>query len=292
MSIKKTIKAIPWLYCICMCVLNVLKRLVVTIKYCFVKSNTEIHAVDLIVLGTGPSLVEDFDAVKANRNGKKLMVVNSYCVDNNFELIRPEYYVLADPCYYVDNVSGVGKVDRDVFIETITKKLCWNITIVIPETGKNSFLVKKLSVSKYVSFEFVSGNCLYFPIGVNKFKSYNKNLVMPVCQNVLQMCLYYGIYKKFLHIYLYGADHNWCKDIFVSEDNVVCIEEKHCYVSEHHKIHAIEKVDGANWSMGELFDAWARVYKGYYEIREYAKYNRVRVFNCSSVSFIDAFERI
>ena len=43
--------------------------------------------------------------------------------------------------------------------------------------------------------------------------------------------------------------------------------------------------------MGELFDAWTKVYNGYYELKKYADYNNVRIINCSSVSFIDAFER-
>ena len=291
MRAKEKLRRIKILYIPLLKIRQVLKRFIITIKFSFTKMNRNCENKELIILGTGPSLKTDISKIIAKRQSCFVMAVNSFTVDENFLSLKPEYYVLADPCYFSDSVAGIGKEDRDVFIKTITGKLSWKMTVILPEEGRESYLVKALADNSFITFKFINGNCTYMPYFVNKFRAYNKNIAMPWVQNVLQMCLYFAILQHFPKSYLYGADHNWCKYIMVNNDNIVCIEENHCYEAEHHRFHAIEKVDGSYWTMGELFEAWTKVYNGYYEINEYANYNNVKIINCSSVSFIDAFER-
>lgn len=292
MKIKEIIKSVDFLYKLIVFLRAIIKRTFLSMIFPFKKTYELNLNTNLIVLGTGPSLRNDIGEVIKKREGCFVMAVNSYCLSDDFCKIKPEYYVLADPAYTSDEVVGVGKENRELFIKTVKEILTWRMTIILPEAGKKSLLVKELNNCKYITFDFVTNNCNYLPFFVNKFKAYDKNIARPWVQNVLHLCLYYAILHHFQNIYLYGADHNWCKDITVSDENVVCIEENHCYDSEHHKFHAIEKVDGSHWSMGELFDAWTKVYNVYYELDEYAKYNNLNIFNCSSVSFIDAFKRL
>jgi len=292
MKIKAVIKSIPIIYIPISFFCSLLKSFLLFFTFLFKKHFKTVPNASLIIMGTGPSLRNDINKVFEKRAVSSVMAVNSYCLTNDFYKIKPDYYVLADPAYYSDDVVGIGKDNRNLFVKAIKENLTWRMTIILPEAGKKSWLVNELKSCNYINFQFVTNNCNTLPCFVNKFCAYNKNILRPWVQNVLQMCLYYAISNCFQKIYLYGADHNWCKDITVNNENVVCIEENHCYESEHHKTHAIENVDGSYWTMGELFDAWTKVYNGYYELKKYADYNKVSVFNCSSVSFIDAFERL
>lgn len=291
MLLKQNIKSVRFLYKLFVGVRSLCKRFLITIKCILTNNRNERKQERLVILGTGPSLKEDITRVFEARKNCSVMAVNSFCLDDNFLKLKPEFYILADPCYYTDTESETGKSDRDIFIKKIKQALNWKMKLILPESGRNSFLVKELHENHFISFEFINSNCSYYPYFINRYKAYNKNIATVCFQNVLLMCLYYAIFKKYPIVYLFGADHNWCKDITVRDDNVVYIEENHCYEQEHHKSHRLEKVDGSLWTMGELFSAWTRVYNGYYEINEYALVNDVKIYNCSSVSFIDAFER-
>ena len=291
MKLKELIKSIRLIYIPLSFFRSLIKRFVVSIKFIFKKRHVEGENKELIIMGTGPSLKTDINSIVDTRASRNIMAVNSYCLEKYFDILKPEYYVLADPVYYSKNVEGIGKENRNLFVKTVKEKVNWKMIIIIPEAGKHSWLVNEFNNSNYISFQYLPDNCDYFPFCMKKFKAYNKYIARPWIQNVLQMCLFFAISNNFKKVYLYGADHNWCKDITVNKDNVVCIEEKHCYDDERHKFHAIEKVDGSYWTMGELFEAWTKVYNGYYELEQYAKYNNVKIYNCSSTSFIDAFER-
>ena len=266
-------------------------RFLLTIKILICKKENIKNDRELIILGTGPSLKQDINKIVTNKNNYAYMVVNSFCLDSNFTLIKPEYYVLADPAYYSEDAKGHGIKDRNFFLKMIKEKLNWKMTIVLPKVARHSHLVQELSYNQFIKFDFINGNTSYQPIIGNKFITYNRNIAMPKVQNVLHMCLYFGIYQKFSTIYLFGADHNWCKDITVTDDNIVSIVENHCYEYEHDKIHPMEKVDGSYWTMGELFEAWTIVYNGYYLLKSYADFNHVKIYNESAESFIDAFDR-
>lgn len=288
--VKKIIKDIPLLYGFIKPIYLYIYRFYKLLKCIFRQVNISCEG-DIIILGTGPSLKTDINRVLLNKADTPIMVVNSFCLDDSFCSLKPSFYVLADPGYYNDEARGCCEDDRDIFIQTINNVVNWPITIILPVSGNKSFLVKELRNNKFIDFIFIESNHCIHPLFVKKFISYNKNISTPIFQNVLQMCLYYCIYKKYQNIFVFGADHNWCKDIMVTEDNVVAINENHCYGYEHHKVHPLEKLDGAYWNMGELFEAWMNVYKGYYDLYNYANYNCVKIFNESSVSFVDAFPR-
>jgi hypothetical protein len=44
--------------------------------------------------------------------------------------------------------------------------------------------------------------------------------------------------------------------------------------------------------MHEVFQTYAKIFYGYVQVNEYAKYKGAKILNASEVSFIDALERI
>ena len=90
---------------------------------------------------------------------------------------------------------------------------------------------------------------------------------------------------RYENIYLYGADHTWTRDLFVNEDNVVCYGDRHVYKKDL----TIIKKDG---SFANLLDAFSNMFKSHYKIEEYSKIENVKIWNCSSDTFLDAYERL
>lgn len=284
------IKKIKPLYYLFECSKHICLRMIYTFLF-FLNNEVIGNDLSIIIMGTGPSLKNDINKILENRALYRLMAVNSYCLDSNFEILKPDYYILADPGYYDNNSSGLSLENRNIFIEKFINCVSWKIVLILPDKAKKSYLVNQIEKNSNVKIVYLKMNVVYKPFFISKFSAYNKNVMICHTQNVLHLCLYYCIYSKFRNIYLFGSDHNWCHDITVTNDNIVSIEEKHCYEFEHHKKHPMKKIDGSTWNMGELFEAWMLVYKGYYELQNYALFNNVNIFNESSVSFIDAFER-
>ncbi|MBP3710264.1 MAG: hypothetical protein J6I73_07685 [Treponema sp.] len=267
-----------------------IKKLIVTIKYIFLKENKKTEK-KLIILGTGSSLNQDIAKIKEQVNDCDVMCVNSYLLNENFEIIKPNIYVLADPSYFAKNVVGLGLNDRNIFIENIKKKLQWNLVLYLPKRAKSCYLVEELSRNEYITIKYITDNELK-PFFFNKYKAYNKNDVLPPFYNVLVMCLSIGLYKKYKAIDFYGADHNWCHDLHVGEDNLVYIVEHHCYKEKSSSgMHPSQYEDGRPITMGDMMSGFGKLFNEYYNIQEWANYNGTEIYNKSSVSFIDAFKR-
>ncbi len=288
--IKKIIKKIKPLYKL----LKKLTLLSLKLLYIFLyltKKEKEKNDKSLIILGTGPSMKNDFERIVKHKDNCDIMAVNSFLLNDNFAIIKPNVYVLADPSYFSSNVTGFCLKDRDIFINRIMTQLTWKLTLYLPLKAKGSYLVETLSKNNLIEIKFVTDNQI-LPYFINKFKAYNKNIALPSFYNVLCMCLSIGCYEKYNNIYFFGADHNWFQDLIVGEDNLVYITEKHCYEEQSSKgLHYSQYADGSPISMGDMFTGFGKLFNEYYDIKKWADYNEIKIYNESSVSFIDAFNR-
>ena len=87
------------------------------------------------------------------------------------------------------------------------------------------------------------------------------------------------------NIYLYGADHTWTRDLFVDDDNVVCYGDKHVYNKNLTVIKKKEK-------FAELLNQFSLMFKSHYLLEKYSNEEGVKIWNCGSDSFLDAYERL
>ena len=137
-------------------------------------------------------------------------------------------------------------------------------------------------------------NCLAVD-GFDKFKNfcYKCNLASPHIQNVLVAALYLSINIGFKKIYLVGADHSWMQNVFVNKRNVLLTSDEHFYDKESTNAKPWYK-DAAQtdtFKMHEIMLAMYKTFSGYYVLKEYAKLFNANIYNCSEISYIDAFER-
>lgn len=241
-----------------------------------------------IVLGNGPSLRKSLDSHPGYFEQHSLIAVNGFALSEDFRRFKPRYYVLLDP--------GVWKASQtwiDTMVEAIAKNTSWELHLMIPGAAKGSKRIELLRKNDFIHIHYL--NYVVYK-GWNKpgYFFWKQNLAMPQCQNVLVAALFLAINIGYKEIELAGADHNWHESLAVNDDNVVCLKQVHFYdQQEQIRYQPFYKTAATTetFRMDEAFHAWARVFHGYWRMRDYAHSRNSRIVNISSPSFVDAFER-
>lgn len=93
--------------------------------------------------------------------------------------------------------------------------------------------------------------------------------------------------------YIVGADMSLHENVFVNKNNVVCNYDRHFYDKDAPVAIPFYKIeDGSEvFKMDELFLAFSKMFKGFWELEEYADYLNAKIYNASHQSYIDSFER-
>lgn len=234
------------------------------------------------VLGNGPSLKDDFEAGRVLTEGNDVFCVNMFCSSPLFKELKPRFYFLIDRAFldpkterHRSMVEGLINALNDVD---------WELFLVISSSAvSGSTLLKSISNEKV---KIIYANSA----GVSGFKGfrhwvYRYCLGMPRCQTVINFALCFSINMKYKNVYLYGADHTWTRDVFVDEDNVVCYGDRHVY----NKNLTVIKKQG---NFAQLLDAFSYMFKSHYLLEDYSKSQGVKIWNCSSDSFLDAYVRL
>ncbi|WP_353134769.1 6-hydroxymethylpterin diphosphokinase MptE-like protein [Pseudopedobacter sp.] len=242
---------------------------------------------ECVILGNGPSLAHSLIEYASVLNKYQLIAVNSFALTKEYKALKPSYYVMHDPGLW----TSENDLSNRIF-DAIKLTTDWPIIVYLPAQAKRHKTTEKL-VSENVYIHFYNYTVFkgFQNIGHYFFK---KNLAMPQSQNVLVACLFLTINMGFKDIYILGADHTWHENISVNADNILCVKDVHYYDQEVDiKLRPFKK--GLHleetFKVSEIFEAWAKVFKGYEAISRYAKTKNAHIYNASKVSFIDAFER-
>lgn len=243
-----------------------------------------------IVLGNGPSLNQSFKNHPDFFKKHPLICVNSFAVTEKYLELKPKYYVMLDPGFWL----GSGDLVNNT-INSIQTKTTWELHLLVPPAAKKSVLFQQL-VEKNKNIK-----ATYFNYTVFKgFKGiahsfYKKNLAMLQSQNVVVASIFLGVNMGFKNVYVVGADHTWHEHLHVDENNVVCVKNIHFYENEeqikytpfYKGIHTKEV-----FRMDEILIILGKTFYGYVALNEYAVSQNCTIYNASETSFIDAFKRI
>lgn len=243
-----------------------------------------------IVLGNGPSLKDSLDKHPDFFNDKELFCVNNFASSETYTLMRPRNYVIMDPSFWkFGSNPAIEKILTD-----LKEKTTWELRFFIPEQARQSQRLRE--------FQKENKNIHIHHFNYTVFKGfqnisyliYRLGLGMPQCQNVVVASLCLAISMRFKEIYLLGADHNWHESLIVDDQNIVCLKHVHFYDRETNIPSRKFYKDTSNtetFTMKEIFQTWAKVFYGYEVLRKYADYLKVKVYNSTEISFVDAFER-
>lgn len=248
---------------------------------------------EAIILGNGPSLGGLIENEPFLERIKSLDVlgVNEFCNHPCFEQIKPKYYMLAAPDYWVDGVKDLYIKIRTSIFGNLSNKVDWEMYLFIPwEAKKKKFWQEELAKNPNIKIIFF--NMIPFE-GGRSFKHFcfNKRLGVPRLHNVIGPSIMNVMWLNYNKIYLVGVEHSWLPQISVDENNYAFVGQPHFYDKDA-KPDRMNGVDGVGHrSLHEIIYKFYLTFKGYFEVQEYAKEKHVNIINLTPDSFIDAFPR-
>lgn len=249
----------------------------------------------IVIIGNGPSLKATMEKSQSYIVQSQTMVVNQFAQTDFFEIVKPNYYLLVDPAYFRPySLLPSDLVDKFKKLSSaLVYKTKWPMILITPYVTGTSNLLDEIQENKNIvikHFNGVGGGELFS--GRFRFCLWNKNFISPLGYTVLNTAISLSISMYFKEVYLIGADSSWHEDLRLDQNtNELYIEDKHFYGSPK-RTRVYLDLDRTKPSKvhEELFSV-ATTLRSYWILEEYAKYNQVKVYNSTTYSWIDSFER-
>lgn len=237
----------------------------------------------LIILANGPSLRNVINEYGDKLCKYKTLAVNFAANAPEFTIIKPDYYVLADPHFF--------KATDDENVRRLLENLSavtWSMRLIV--NGRYRKLIDNVvNLPSNVTVETFSGT------GVEGFEwfeniAYRSGIAMPRPRNVLIPSIMSGIMLGYKTIYICGADHSWMQDLHVTEDNEVVSGMSHFYKESQKEVDR-SKNEYKNYKLHQILLSYYTAFLSYHKIERYARKIGVDILNATQGSYIDAFHR-
>lgn len=244
-----------------------------------------------IILGNGPSIKSILEEHIDTLSSQTLVCVNNFPNTPYFEKIKPNYFIITSEEFWEDSktIDPNTQLRKDI-IQALITKTKWPLTFFLPASSrtKESF-IQKISVNSNIKI------CFYNKTPVEGLSYFNhfffrKGWGMPRPHNVLIPAIMTSINTGFKEIILLGADHSWLPLITVNKKNEALVANKHFYDSNAKKEIMYRKGVRPR-KLHEILEKFMLSFRGYFSINEYAKKQKVQIWNATPNSFIDAFDR-
>ncbi len=240
-----------------------------------------------IIMGNGPSLLKLFEEDKTVLEKYDLLAVNYMVRSVQYEKFRPNIYVLCDPAFWFakgyENSSQTVKETFKIMIE----KTSWPLQLYIPYQARKIGIKELLSSNSNIRVYYFN-KTTFEGFSWLKYKIYDLQWGIVRPQNVLNAALMLMIYSGYQRIYLFGADNDWLKRLWVDEENCLRSEDIHFYSNNKEDKQICDNTQKLHDVLSSLYI----VFKNYVNIEEYAKKRGVKIYNMNPLSFIDAFEKL
>lgn len=237
---------------------------------------------EVVILGNGPSLKNFLSENISFLNGKDCVTVNKSCFSPLFSQIKPLYHVFADPLFFKD--ESTAKV-----FDSLNETVNWNMTLFIPFSAKKQPLWKAkeavLRQNPSIHIAFYNMTKISGPESFVR-KCIEKGWGMPAPRNVLVPSIVHCLRMEYERLYLAGADHSWVKELWVSDDNEVMIDDQHYYDTPSDK--TIQKTV----KLSTVLRSFSIALDSYEVLNTYAVHKNVKIYNITPGSYIDVFERM
>lgn len=236
----------------------------------------------LYIMGNGPSLRTNLDNNLELLERSDTLAVNFAANTPEFRILRPKYYVLADP-HFFRNVS-----DKNVAaLSESLKAVDWPMTLFVPAKSRRS-------AARMIGNPMVSVEGFNF-LAAEGWKwleqlIFRLRLGMPRPRNVLIPSIMIGIWLGYKKIYILGADHSWLKTLDVDSYNRVVSVQPHFYKEDSHEVERINRTY-LDLKLHQVLESMTIAFASYHKINAYASRCGITIINATPGSFIDAFPR-
>lgn len=246
----------------------------------------------MIIIGNGPSLNKSMELYGEEIKHSDSIMVNFAAQAELFSVIKPSIYLLVDPAWFNQQNHIIESINA--CIKTIVKKTNWSMTIVMPHSAKGSIVIEPFKTNRNLQLQFFE-DCHNMPPNMTQYEAWDKNMVCPPGQTVLNTAVWLSIYLGYKETYLIGADTSFLADLKVDQEtNGLYTVDTHFYNNKSvYGDFYDEKKNRRpiNSRLHEELFSIGTALRDYWDMREYADWKGVKVYNASEYSWIDAFER-
>ena len=244
-----------------------------------------------ILVGNGPSLSDDIDKILIRRVGHTVYSVNYFALSEYFYSLRPDIYVMTDPIFWRSDINDDIKSDNSNLFSKFSS-VDWKMLVVCPQEGYSS-IVASLKSNPNLSFLWVRSNGSIFFNDYVCIRSMQANISTPIFQNVMILALWLAIICKSKVISLYGVDFSSFKDYEVDQKtNCLKSDFSHFYKNTKAQSNASHKYNNVRSKMmHERLQQATVAFHQMYLLSRLAKMKKLAVFNSSSFSLLDSFDR-
>ncbi|MDE6283734.1 MAG: hypothetical protein K2L97_07075 [Muribaculaceae bacterium] len=237
----------------------------------------------ILILGNGPSLKSNLERDMECLQRADTMAVNFFANSPEFMVVKPDYYVLADPHFFdkADSDPNVSKLIAN--LNTIDFEMTLLIPAVARGRARRLFDNRQLTIETF-NFVAVEG------FGWFENMMFGLRCGMPRPRNVLVPAIMTALWLGYKKIYLLGADHSWLSTLSVNDNNEVVSVQPHFYKEDEREVTRIRS-EYVRHPLHEVLESMMIAFRSYHRIREYADREGVEVINVTPGSMIDAFVR-
>ncbi len=244
----------------------------------------------VIIAGNGPSLKQAIDTYPEILAETPLLCVNHFADSPDFAVLKPMYYCMLDPNFFLPNLSSEREDGRNRTFNNLTKYTTWDMHLFFPCIPGQIVLEDYLR-SPYIHLH----SCNIYPgFTWPKIRNfvYKTGIFMPPPQNVLIAAIFEAINMGYKEIFVLGAEHSWTESIGVGNDNTLYIQNRHFSgVGTKKPMYKSAPRNTETFKVHELLHALSRTFRSYWFLREYATSCGAVVYNSTPESYIDAFDR-
>jgi hypothetical protein len=246
----------------------------------------------VLIVGNGPSLKETLSTNLDFFYNKDLVCVNYFCFSPEFARLKPAYYVIAAPEYWMEiPPTKFHETMRDKFFEILAKEVDWDMKLFAPIAAKKSKVWKAI-FKKNLKVKM----CYYNNTGVEGSQLFlnwvmKHDLGMPRLHNVLTPSIYIALNLNYKEIFLVGADHSWHEEVKIDLENNFTINHEHFYDNSNQE-GAMHKLNGDKYCFHDFLRKIYLAFVSYHLLSHYASTLDATIYNASKKSYIDAFPKI
>jgi len=248
-------------------------------------NHINVSGTELVILANGPSLRQDLDNHADFFPGKQMMCVNQFVLSEDFERIKPQFYILLDIGFFVEKtIPRVAEV-REQVKQALIRKTTWPLMLFCPAEGRNSRFHRDITASGApVRFVFLNRTVVDGTRWMRHWL-YRRQMGMPPPQNVLIGALMAGLGCHFSRIIILGADHSWHQGLEIGKDGKLVSAEHHFYDQKPWKVVIEHPETLQRATLHDYFFNLYRTFRSYHLIREFAESRGTTIINASSVTY-------
>lgn len=245
-----------------------------------------------LILGNGPSVKKDLPVLLEKDFEADLLCLNKFPDTEYYEKLKPRHFVIVSEEYWNKGTIEEYQLIRDNIIKAFIEKTTWPVNFFVPASArKNQAFMKQFKVNKNITPVYYNTT----PVEGNSTISqwfFNLKWGSPRPHNVLIPSMLNMVWMNYKEIGVIGADHSWLETLSVNDNNEALLNQKHFYDENETRSRRVTRKGSSYRKLHEILEKFMLTFKAYFTLDDYARTKEIKLYNCSSKSYIDSLERM